>query len=1313
MWFGTQEGLNRYDGYEFHTFLHDPRDPSSLAHDSIKAVLVDQEGRLWVGTDGGGLNLLDRATGSFTRFQHDPSDPTSLSDNRVRALHLDGLGQFWVGTDGGGLNRFDPETGRFQRFVHHPDDPSSLGHNAIRSIFRDREGTLWIGSEGGGLDRFEADSETFTHFRHHPEDPTSLSGNKVRAVFEDSSQTLWVGTYESGLSRLDRKTGTFDTFRAKPDDPTCLPANGVRSIFQDRQGILWIGTDEGLLEWRPDTESFVRYQHNPVDSFTLSHNTVLSLFQDAGGVLWVGTFGGLNKWNTFNPTFRHVRSWPGNLKGLSNNYVTSFSEALDGKIWIGTHGGGLNLMDPADGTFKHFRHQASDPRSLSDDRVMSLFSDRGGTLWAGTISGGLNRLAEDGQSFDRFQNDPSNPRSLSSNAVTVVFEDSSEHLWVGTYRGGLNRMDSPSGTFERFRHDPGDSSSLGSDRVLTLLEDRRGHLWVGTDGGGLNRFHPETKTFTSYRHDPDDPLSLSSDNIWSLDEDPAGNLWLGTQGGGLNRWDRKDFEQGTVRFSHFTKRDGLPSGIVNATLWDDSGALWVSTNGGLSKLDPATRTVVNYDASHGLQSGEFNFAAVFRAGNGEMFFGGINGFNSFFPAEIRGNQHPPPVVLTAFLKLNQAVAPEGALVDLREVTLTHQDRVVAFEFSALDYTAPEKNRYMHKLEGFDPDWVDAGTRRRATYTNLDAGQYLFRVKASNNDGLWNEDGLSIQVEALAAPWQTKWAYLFYSLAIGAAVALLLRSQARKLRWASELNRTNEALKGEMAERLAKERALNQEKERAQTYFEVVETLMVALTPSGTVAAINRKGCRVLGYSDHEIIGKDWFDNFVPEKDREEARRRMLNCEEDEYSEHSLITCDQSRRVVAWHTSTLPTEEGSEASVISSGTDITQVRQLEKQLYLSQKMDAIGTLAGGIAHDFNNILQSILGYTIISLETLPAHSETSDYLRRVIKAGERAKKLIGHILTFSHQEKQEHRPIHVQAVVAEALELLRPSLPSNIEIQESIQPDCLPVLADPTQVHQVIMNLCTNAYQAMDGQPGKLTIVLEMVCLTANDRKANPELSVGQNARLTVRDTGQGMERSMLDKIFDPFFTTRKVGSGTGLGLSVVHGIVKGIGGKVFVSSEVGAGSEFKVYLPCCTADLEEETSSEEVALSGRERILVVDDEEDIAEMLGVVLEGLGYNVKVLTSGTEALQAFRDSPMGYDLLITDQTMPGVSGTELAQAAKVANPKIPVIVVSGFLTGSVSSECVDFSMQKPFVVHELGKLVRQALDQRPVESRQEVH
>jgi diguanylate cyclase (GGDEF)-like protein len=473
---------------------------------------------------------------------------------------------------------------------------------------------------------------------------------------------------------------------------------------------------------------------------------------------------------------------------VSGNLIQSFAESVDDRtIWIAAYGDGLNRLDRRTGRFTHYRSRPNDPASLADDRVMSLAVDREGMVWVGTIDAGLDRLDPRTGVFEHFRHDPEDPRSLSRNAVTRIYEDRQGVLWVGTYKGGLNRMDRRKGEFIRYQHDPSNPTSLSNDRVVGITEDEDGILWIGTDGGGLNRFDPEKGTFSRYRHDPADPESLSSDNVWVVHRDRMERLWVGTQGGGLNRWDPSLRYAHLGRFKRYDTKDGLPGAVVNGILEDDAGTLWISTTRGLSRFSPETGAFKNYDASDGLQS-EFNHGAFFKASDGEMFFGGSNGFNSFYPQLVRENPHAPEVALTAFLKFNQKVDLGVPLTDVREISLTHKDSVVAFEFAALDYTAPEKNRYRYKLEGFDEDWIDAGRLRRATYTNLSPRSYTFRVKAANNDGVWNEEDLAVRVRMIPPPWRTWWAYGIYTLMGVGLLYAYARRQALKLEREAEYNR---------------------------------------------------------------------------------------------------------------------------------------------------------------------------------------------------------------------------------------------------------------------------------------------------------------------------------------------------------------------------------------------------------------------------------------------------------------------------------------------------------------------------------------------
>ena len=792
MWFGTQEGLNRYDGYRFEVFLPDPEDPRTLSHNWIYSLLEDRDGSLWVGTNGGGLDRFDPDTGQFRHYRHNPSNSDGLGNDRVRALYQEPSGVLWVGTDGGGLSRFDRDADSFVGFRHNPDDPHSLSDDRVRSIAGDSSGHLWIGTDGGGLNRLDPESGRFTRYRHAPDDPTSLSDDRVGTVYVDNEDRVWIGTYEGGLNLFLRDSNGFTHFRHRPDDPASLASDQVRDLLQDSEGRLWVGTDAGLNQWLAPGDCFDRYQNDLTNPFSLSENRVLSLLQDRSGVIWVGTYGGLNKWNAVTGTFAHYKHDPEDPSSLSNNVVTSFVEDAEGQLWVGTYGGGLNRFDRERGSSRRYRHDPNDPGSLSGDRVMSLTVDRAGVLWVGTMLGGLNRFDRDTETFTHYQHDPADATSLSSNGVTAVFEDSRGYLWVGTYLGGLNRFDRDTQTFTRFQHIPADVHSLSSDRVLAIEEDGAGVVWIGTDGGGLDGFDPRFGHFFRYRNDPTDPQSLASDHVWAIAHDGEGNLWIGTQGGGLNRWPAAERNQRKAAFHRYGRKQGLPSDVIHGVEADQSGTLWLSTNRGLSRFDPLTEAVKNFDTSDGLQSDDFNTGANYRNAAGEIFFGGVNGFNVFDPALLRENRHPPPVVITAIYKLNNLVELGKPISKVKEIELRHRDNVIAFEFAALEFTAPDKNRFMFMLEGFDKDWVHADTMHRATYTNLDPGRYVFKAKASNNDGFWSTQEATLRIRIFPSPWESWWAYGAYVLLGMGLLWATMRAHGTRLRQVAEMKRAEAA-----------------------------------------------------------------------------------------------------------------------------------------------------------------------------------------------------------------------------------------------------------------------------------------------------------------------------------------------------------------------------------------------------------------------------------------------------------------------------------------------------------------------------------------
>jgi diguanylate cyclase (GGDEF)-like protein len=798
LWIGTEEGLVRYDGYSLKVFKHEANNSNSLSGNYILSLLEDSQGNLWVGTRGGGLNQFDSKTQQFTHYRHRASDANSLSNDEVRSLVEDAQGNLWVGTRGGGLNQFDSKTQQFTHYRHRASDANSLSHDNVYSLLEDSQGNLWVGTRGGGLNYFNLKTQQFTHYRLQTGDANSLSNDTIWSLIEDRQGNIWVGT-NGGLNQFTPKTQQFSHYRHQTSDANSLSNDYVRSVMEDRQGNLWVGTrGGGLNQFNPKTQQFTHYRHQASGPNSLSDDNVFSLLEDSQGNLWVGTNGGLNQFNPITQLFTHYRHQTGDANTLSHDNVYSLLEDSQGNLWVGTNGG-LNQFNPITQQFTHYRHKASDSNSLSSDIVLSLLEDSQGNLWVGT-NGGLNQFNPITHQFTHYRHKASDSNSLSSDIVLSLIEDSQGNLWVGTLRG-LNWFNPKTQQFTHYHHQTSDANSLSNDNVRSIIEDSQGNLWVGTRGGGLNHFNPKTQQFIHY-YQKGDANSLSHDNVRSIIEDSQGNLWVGTPNG-LNLFDKK-----TANFKRFTTENGLPNNVIYRIEEDNQGDLWLSTNQGLSRMNPKSETFRNYDVGDGLQSNEFNVFSSFKNQSGELFFGGINGFNRFYPENIIDDTQLPKVLITEMLILNKPapinpllIAPSTFMTNLEEqfsltqvihktkaITLTHTDNIVAFEFAALHFNNPKKNQFAYQLVGWDNDWVSTDYKnRRATYTNLPDGDYIFRVKASNGDGYWNEEGTSLHITVLPPPWKTWWAYTLYGLFLLSLVLAFIHSQRKKVLFERNVN----------------------------------------------------------------------------------------------------------------------------------------------------------------------------------------------------------------------------------------------------------------------------------------------------------------------------------------------------------------------------------------------------------------------------------------------------------------------------------------------------------------------------------------------
>ena len=805
LWMATEDGLNMYDGYTFRVLRNDPMDIHSLSHNEIRTLIEDTAGTLWVGTFAGGLNRYLPSRQMFVRYRHSPDDSTSISNDIITAICQDRDGTIWVGTSRG-LNRVvltpgTDTTARFIRYHQDPSDPSGLGNDTIRSLLQDHDGTLWVGTNGGlyclAADALNDPGPRFRSYRHDPSDRTSLSNSVVRSLYEDRSGTLWVGTDE-GLNRAIRRDGSsrnlsFRHYVHDPENPRSLSSNEVYVMFEDSSGSFWVGTNGGGLNLFDRTgETFQRYIHDPRDPSSLSYNEIRSLFQDRSGLLWVGTYGGgVNKVDTRRKPFVHYRADPETSNSLNQEIVWSIFEDSEGILWLGTHGGGLNRFDRKRNQFTFYRSTPANPRTLSSDIVRNVLGDGTGAIWVGTNGGGVCRLDPRTGLFTRFLHDNADSGSISHNEIRALYLDREGLLWIGTYGGGLDRID-PSrwreGRFSHFRHSPRDSTSISSDFVRALYEDRSGFLWVGTHGGGLNRFDHGTGIFTRFSAEPLQPGGLSNNFVFCVYQDSSGVIWIATWGGGLNRYD-----PASGLFSWYGEKDGLPGDAIYGILEDSRRNLWLSSNNGICKFNPRETTFRNYAVRDGLQEREFNAGAYFKSRSGEMFFGGINGFNAFVPEKIRDNPYIPPIALTAFRKLNEPVDFGQPLAYIREISLSHRDYFFSFEFAALDYTSPEENLYAYMMEGLDEGWIrTTSSNRHATYTTLPAGSYTFRVIGSNSDGVWNRTGTRVTVIIQPPFWRT-WGFLLFTVAALCLLALTVyRRRLRAVRMRAELHAAHEA-----------------------------------------------------------------------------------------------------------------------------------------------------------------------------------------------------------------------------------------------------------------------------------------------------------------------------------------------------------------------------------------------------------------------------------------------------------------------------------------------------------------------------------------
>ncbi len=813
LWFGTQDGLNKYDGYTFEIFKHNPLDTNSISHNWIWDVFEDRSGNLWIAT-WRGLNKYNPSSGKISRFLPDENNPHSINNYRPTAIRQDKSGNLWIATWGGGLNLYNPIDNSFHFFKFDAQNDYSLSNNFIRTLFTDDEGILWIGTWDGlccvNPESLQAGVK-FICYLADPKDPHSLSGNKIVSIKSDERGNIWVGTMENGLNRFDLNTKKFTRFMHNPLNNGSISSNNISSIFKDGHGNLWIATqDIGLNRYLPSQNSFIHYTYDAGNEKGLSSNNLSALYEDKSGILWIGTVtNGLNKLNLKRKKFSLYSHSKNNKHSLSGNLVRCFFNDQKGYIWIGTAENGLNRLDPSTGQFQHAQHDPNNLFSISHNNIQAIAADEYGNLWIGTFGGGVNRFETKSGKFEHFKHDPTDDQSISSNYIEALLLDNQGSLWIGTSDKGLDRYLIESKKFDHYKFDPGDPYSISTDYILSLFQDSKGTLWIGGWGGGLNQFNAKNNRFIRYIHNPSDPRSLCDNIVNSIYESHTNGkpiLWIGTSGG----LSYMNLEESTIgKFHHLFESDGLPNQHIYGILEDMRGNLWFSTNKGISKFTPFN-SFKNYGIEDGLPSDEFSGGAYYKSQDGKLYFGCPKGYITFNPDSIKDNNYIPPIVITSFKKFNKTVNMEGHISKVVELYLSYNDYVFSFEFSALDYTAPSKNKYAYKMEGFDNDWIHTDFKRRyASYTNLDPGTYFFRVKGSNSDGIWNEKATSLKIIIAPPFWQTWWFRIIVGTLLLCLVFLahfyrvrhLQKSKIKQIEFSNKLIESQEAERKRIASEL--------------------------------------------------------------------------------------------------------------------------------------------------------------------------------------------------------------------------------------------------------------------------------------------------------------------------------------------------------------------------------------------------------------------------------------------------------------------------------------------------------------------------------
>jgi signal transduction histidine kinase/ligand-binding sensor domain-containing protein len=1043
IWMATRGGgLHRYDGYGFEVYSKSPFDSSSISTNEIQGISLGQKGKLWIATTNG-LNRFNRETETFTTFKHDPQDSTSLTDNNISYTLQASNGDLWVGTVTDGLNRMPANSpGTFIHYRHDPNNSNTISSDIILGIKEGPEGDIWVGTLMG-LNRIDPQTDEITHYVFDPkaEEVSRYNPNlAVRFLFAPNQEgIIWVATGQ-GLVRLNYKTKTHRRFYLEPDDIQSNPANRFTSVEPDPNipGILWlVGTTRGLVRFDTRSGTFTVYDHDPTDPNSLADDLSTRILTDRTGKMWIGHYTrGVSSFNPSSGKFNHIQNDPNDKQSLAPGLVWGILEDTKGRLWISTQGADANLtrVDPRTGNVRRFYHDPENPNTIQDELIATIFEDATRDIWVGGRYG-ISHYDEQTEQFQRYQIEPYEENFYKNDVLDIEsVADSDTELWIGS-SGGLLKFNLKSKRFTEVSIDVPKNRPLG---IIDLKQGVQGNLWIGTQTSGLLRMTPDGKVISEATHDSEDTTSISSNfitNIIQQSQKPR-ILWLSTADGGLNRYDR---DSGTT--THYMMDDGLPSNALVGMLEDDSGTFWISTKRGISNFDPQTEQIRNYGLEDGLIALEYVQNALAKANNGTFYFGSTKGVTAFDPAEIEKNSTPPQVAISGFKIANHSVTPgpdsplKTNIEDAQHITVPYEQGEITFEYVALHYANPKKNTYAYQLDGFDEEWVEAGTKRSVDYTNLEPGTYTFRVKAANADGVWNNKGASVQLTVLPPWYRTWWAYGLFTILIGFVGFGIDRLQRKRLRKKererselreAELRAEEENKRREDTEQLSKiGRAVTSSlavEEIIETIYQNVNDLMDAAvfgvgiyndqTGSLNFPATKEKGKTLPAYSydlndenrlavycfkhrEDVVLANypeqytQYISNYVPPSEGEDTVSvvylplvyqnetiGVLTTQSFEFNAFSDYHVNLLRNLATYAAIALDNAEAYR----QLNKTLQELQDAQEQLVQQEKLASLGQLTAGIAHEIKNPLNFVNNFSDLSTELIEELGEELSELK---------------------------------------------------------------------------------------------------------------------------------------------------------------------------------------------------------------------------------------------------------------------------------------------------------------------------------------------